>query len=61
MKLLLKILRSQKLKPWKEKKFYNGYQKNVGTDENKIHASKYNIWSVVNYLNYRSGGLKSRF
>jgi hypothetical protein len=40
-----------KIKDW-----YNGYQENIGTDENKIFIDKYNIWSVVNYLNRQNDG-----
>jgi hypothetical protein len=43
-----------KIKDW-----YNGYQENIGTDENKIFIDKYNIWSVVNYLNRQNDGFKS--
>jgi hypothetical protein len=43
-----------KIKDW-----YNGYQENIGTDENKIFIDKYNIWSVVNYLNRQNDGFRS--
>lgn len=51
-----KIEESQaaKIKDW-----YNGYQENIGTDENKIFIDKYNIWSVVNYLNRQNDGFRS--
>ena len=51
-----KIEESQaaKIKDW-----YNGYQENIGTDENKIFIHKYNIWSVVNYLNRQNDGFRS--
>lgn len=41
------------------KDWYNGYQENIGTDENKIFIDKYNIWSVVNYLNRQNDGFRS--
>ena len=41
------------------KDWYNGYQENIGTDENKIFIDKYNIWSVINYLNRQNDGFKS--
>ena len=41
----------------KMKDFYNGYrEKLVGTNE---YIEKYNIWSVINYLNKQEAGLKS--
>ena len=41
------------------KDWYNGYQENIGTDKNKIFIDKYNIWSVINYLNRQNDGFKS--
>jgi len=38
--------------------WYNGYISNHGTQKNPKFVSKYNIWSVVNYLTFREG-LKS--
>ena len=32
------------------KRWYNGYQFNIGTDNEPNFVDKYNIWSVVNYL-----------
>ena len=46
--------RRSKIKDW-----YNGYQENIGSDENKIFIDKYNIWSVVNYLNKQNEGFQS--
>jgi len=43
-----------KIKGW-----YNGYKSNIGTTEEPIFIDKYNIWSVVNYLNNQSEGFKS--
>ena len=43
-----------KIKGW-----YNGYKSNIGTTEESIFIDKYNIWSVVNYLNNQSEGFKS--
>ena len=41
----------------KMKDFYSGYpEKIAGTNE---YIEKYNIWSVIKYLNYQDGGLKS--
>ncbi|AVP88050.1 hypothetical protein phytr_11250 [Candidatus Phycorickettsia trachydisci] len=45
---------SSKIKDW-----YNGYQENIGSDEEKSFIDKYNIWSVVNYLNRQDDGFKS--
>ena len=46
--------KAEKIKDW-----YNGYQSNIGTAEQPIFIDKYNIWSVVNYLNKQSDGFKS--
>jgi hypothetical protein len=43
----------------KIKSWYNGYKSNIGTTEEPIFVDKYNIWSVVNYLNNQSEGFKS--
>ena len=41
------------------KDWYNGYKENIGTDDNPELIDKYNIWSVVNYLNNQREGFKS--
>jgi hypothetical protein len=41
------------------KDWYNGYQENIGDSEHEHFINKYNIWSVVNYLNNQQDGLKS--
>jgi hypothetical protein len=46
--------KKSKIKDW-----YNGYHENIGTDEDKIFIDKYNIWSVINYLNRQDEGFKS--
>ena len=38
------------------KDWYNGYQLNVGTSENKNFINKYNICSIINYLNKQESG-----
>jgi hypothetical protein len=48
-----------KEKEYKIKDWYNGYKSNIGTVEEPIFIDKYNIWSVVNYLNNQSEGFKS--
>jgi|688.fasta_scaffold101955_2 hypothetical protein len=48
-----------KEKEYKIKDWYDGYKSNIGTVEEPIFIDKYNIWSVVNYLNNQSEGFKS--
>ena len=48
-----------KEKDYKIKDWYDGYKSNIGTVEEPIFIDKYNIWSVVNYLNNQSEGFKS--
>lgn len=59
MELLLKHFSVEESKKSKIKDWYNGYQENIGTDESKVFIDKYNIWSVINYLNRQDEGFKS--
>lgn len=59
MNLLLEHFDIDESKAAKIKDWYNGYQSNTGTAENPIFIDKYNIWSVVNYLNKQPEGFKS--
>ena len=59
MDLLLAHFSIDESKKSKIKDWYNGYQENIGTDEDKSFIDKYNIWSVVNYLNRQDDGFKS--
>ena len=36
--------------------WYNGYQLNIGTSANKNFITKYNICSIINYLNKQESG-----
>jgi len=59
MDLLLEHFSVDESKKSKIKDWYNGYQENIGTDENKVFIDKYNIWSVINYLNRKDEGFRS--
>jgi len=59
MDLLLEHFDINKSKAARIKDWYNGYQSNTGTAEEPNFVDKYNIWSVVNYLNKQSEGFKS--
>ena len=56
---LLQHFEIEKFQAARIKDWYNGYQENIGTDENKNFIDKYNIWSVINYLNRQNDGFKS--
>eukprot|EP00924_Labyrinthula_sp_SR-Ha-C_P014492 snap_masked-scaffold_94-processed-gene-0.4-mRNA-1 protein AED:1.00 eAED:1.00 QI:0/-1/0/0/-1/1/1/0/670 len=45
--------KADRIKDW-----YNGYQLNSGTAEEPNYVDKYNIWSIVNYLNNQQEGFK---
>jgi hypothetical protein len=59
MDLLLEHFGIDKSKAARIKDWYNGYQSNIGTAEEPNFIDKYNIWSVVNYLNKQPEGFKS--
>ena len=59
MDLLLEHFRVDKSKGARIKDWYDGYQENINTSEEPKFIDKYNIWSVVNYLNNQSEGFKS--
>jgi hypothetical protein len=59
MELLLKHFNINESKAARIKDWYNGYKSNNGSDEEPNFIDKYNIWSVVNYLNNQQEGLKS--
>lgn len=58
MKLLLDHFGIKDEKKAKIKDWYNGYKLNIGTAEEPNFIDKYNIWSVVGYLNNQSEGFK---
>jgi hypothetical protein len=59
MDLLLEHFGIDESKAARIKDWYNGYQSNIGTAEEPNFIDKYNIWSVVNYLNKQPEGFKS--
>jgi hypothetical protein len=59
MDLLQKHFDIDESKAARIKDWYNGYQSNIGTAEEPDFVDKYNIWSVVNYLNKQPEGFKS--
>ncbi len=59
MNLLLKHFGIDEQKAARLKDWYNGYKLNIGTIQEPILEDKYNIWSIVNYLNKQSEGFKS--
>jgi hypothetical protein len=59
MNLLLEHFEINTEKSAKIKDWYNGYQSNIGTAEKPEFQDKYNIWSIVKYLNYQDDGFKS--
>ena len=58
MNLLLNHFNVDEQNALKIKKWYNGYKSNIGSAENPDFIDKYNIWSVVNYLNKQTDGFK---
>lgn len=59
MDLLLKHFEIDESEAARIKDWYIGYKSNKGTAEKPDFVDKYNIWSVVNYLNHQSDGFKS--
>jgi hypothetical protein len=59
MNLLIEHFEIDESKASRIKDWYNGYKSNIGTVEEPIFIDKYNIWSVVNYLNNQREGFKS--
>ena len=59
MDLLLEHFGLDESKAKRIKDWYNGYQSNIGTAIEPNFIDKYNIWSVVNYLNKQPEGFKS--
>ena len=41
------------------KEWYNGYRENIGSVQEKIFIDKYNLWSVLKYMNNRNDGFVS--
>jgi hypothetical protein len=59
MNLLLNHFNVDEQNGLKIKNWYNGYKSNNGSTEKPDFIDKYNIWSVVNYLNKQNDGFKS--
>ena len=59
MNLLIEHFGIDESKAARIKDWYNGYKSNIGTAEEPDFVDKYNIWSVVNYLNRQSDGFQS--
>ncbi len=59
MNLLLAHFNIEELHAKRIKDWYNGYKENIGRAEDQQLIDKYNIWSVVNYLNRQNEGFKS--
>jgi hypothetical protein len=59
MKMLVDHFEIDSVKADIIKDWYNGYKENIGNKDNPELIDKYNIWSVVKYLNYQDVGFKS--
>ena len=59
MNILLEHFSISETNALKIKDWYNGYKSNSGSAERPNFIDKYNIWSVVNYLNKKDDGFKS--